>query len=205
MHALVVLSHPDPESLSHAIAGRLGNGLIESGADNTFEIADLHAEGFDPRYSFGDRAAHHHTAQPPADVLAEQARIERADALVLVFPVYWWSMPALLKGWIDRVFANGWAYDDTGAKVVKKLGNLPIHLIGIGGADAGTYERHGYFAAMKTQIDHGIFDYCGAPVVTSELLLESDGQEQAANLAAAHAIGTGIFRSEIQRDDVSVA
>jgi putative NADPH-quinone reductase len=48
-------------------------------------------------------------ATPPADVLAEQARIDRADALVLVFPIYWWSLPGLLKGWIDRVFVNGWA------------------------------------------------------------------------------------------------
>lgn len=205
MHALVVLSHPDPGSLSHAVAKRIGEGLKEARAGNTFEIADLQAEGFDPRYSVGDRAAHHHTAPPPADVLAEQARIERADALVLVYPVYWWSMPALLKGWIDRVFANGWAYDDTGPKVVKKLSNLPIHLIGIGGADAGTYERHGYFTAMKTQIDHGIFDYCGAPVVTSEFLLESDGPDQVGNLDAAYAIGTSIFRSEIQRDNVGVA
>ena len=46
-----------------------------------------------------------------ADVLAEQARIDRADTLVLVYPIYWWSMPALLKGWIDRVFSNGWAFD----------------------------------------------------------------------------------------------
>ena len=53
-----------------------------------------------------------------------------------------------------------------------------------------TYARHGYFGAMKTQIDHGIFDYCGAPVVTSELLLESE-QGRGNQLAAARAIGRG--------------
>jgi NAD(P)H dehydrogenase (quinone) len=196
MHALIVLSHPGPTSLSHAVAGRVGEGILQAGSGNTFEIADLMAEGFDPRFSAGDFAAHHREAVSPVDVVVEQARIEQAHALVLVFPVYWWAMPGLLKGWIDRVFANGWAYDDSGEKVIKKLGHLPVHLVGIGGADAGTYERHGYFGAMKTQIDHGIFDYCGAPVVTSQLLLESDGEDQTANLEAAEAIGRKIFTEQ---------
>lgn len=191
MHALIVLSHPDVASLTHAVSARIGEGVVETG--NTFEMADLHSEGFDPRYSSSDRAAHHHQASSPADVLVEQARIERSDALVLVFPVYWWSMPALMKGWIDRVFSNGWAYDDSGEKVIKKLGRLPIHLIGIGGADMGTYQRRGYLDAMKTQIDHGIFDYCGAPVRSSNLLLEADGADQLSNLESARSIGRGVF------------
>ena len=136
---------------------------------------------------------HHREAPAPVDVLAEQARIDRADDLVLVFPVYWWSMPALLKGWIDRVFANGWAFDfSADAKLEKKLGALRVHLIGVGGADAGTYARHGYAEAMKTQIDHGIFDYCGARVVTSELLLESETRDPAIHLEAARAIGRSL-------------
>jgi NAD(P)H dehydrogenase (quinone) len=196
MHALIVLSHPGPTSLSHEIAARVGEGVSQAGSGDTFEIADLTAEGFDPRFSAGDFAAHRGKSVSPVDVVVEQARIERANTLVLVFPVYWWAMPGLLKGWIDRVFSNGWAYDDSSGKVVKMLGHLPVHLVGIGGADAGTYQRHGYFDAMKTQIDHGIFDYCGAPVVTSEMLLESDEENQAANLEAAEAIGRKIFADQ---------
>ena len=76
-------------------------------------------------------------------------------------------MPGLLKGWIDRVFSNGWAFDFVlDQRFDKKLQHLKVHLLGIGGADAGTFERHGYRAAMKAQIDHGIFDYCGAQVVS---------------------------------------
>lgn len=193
MRALIILSHPGTTSLSHTVAALVGEGVARSGPGNTFEVADLNAENFDPRFSSADLAAHRGMAPRPSDVAAEQARIDSADALVLVFPVYWWSMPGLLKGWIDRVFSNGWAYDDSGPKILKKLDHLPIHLVGIGGADAGTYKRHGYSSAMKTQIDHGIFDYCGAPVVTSQLLLESDGPDQAANLDAARAIGETLF------------
>ena len=194
MHALIVVAHLDPQSLTHSLAAQVAEGLTLANSDNSFEIADLSAQAFDPRFTAADLAVHHKEAPPPADVAAEQARIDRADALVLVYPVYWWSMPALLKGWIDRVFANGWAFDfSTDAKLVKKLGHLQVHLVGVGGADGGTYERHGYGEAMKTQIDHGIFDYCGVRVVTSELLLESETQDPAGHMDTARVLGRELF------------
>ncbi|RXT24192.1 NAD(P)H dehydrogenase [Rhizobium leguminosarum] len=194
MHALIVVAHPDPRSLTHGVAAHLAEGVTLSDTGHSVEFADLAAEGFDPRFTAADLGLHLRDEAVPADVTAEQARIDRADALVLVYPVYWWSMPGLLKGWIDRVFTNGWAYDDrSGTGVAKLLGRLPVHLVGLGGADAGTYARHGYFGAMKTQIDHGIFNYCGAPVVTSELLLEAGPDDVAAHLKAARAIGCGLF------------
>jgi NAD(P)H dehydrogenase (quinone) len=194
MHALVVVAHPDPGSLSHAVAARIGEGAALSGPAHTVEIADLAAEGFDPRFTATDLAVHRRETPPAADVAAEQARIDRADVLVLVYPVYWWSMPGLLKGWIDRVFANGWAYDEgPDARPVKRLRRLRVHLVALGGASERTYARHGYFGAMKTQIDHGIFDYCGARVVRSELLLGSDTQDPASRLDAARVLGRDLF------------
>lgn len=195
MHALIVVAHHDPRSLTHSLAAQVAEGL---GPSHSFEIADLFAEAFDPRFNLDDHAVHRRQAPPPADVLAEQARIDRADALVLVYPVYWWSMPALLKGWIDRVFANGWAFDFNlqANTFEKQLGHLRVHLLGVAGADAGTYGRHGYAAAMKAQIDHGIFDYCGAQVLTSELLLESESQDPQQHLRTARAIGRGLFAGQ---------
>ena len=115
-------------------------------------------------------------------------------------------MPGLLKGWIDRVFANGWAYDEgPDAGLVKKLRHLPVHLVAIGGANLRTYARHGYFGAMKTQIDHGIFDYCGARVVTSELLLQSETQGPASHLDAARAIGRGLFDAQRRPETANAA
>jgi NAD(P)H dehydrogenase (quinone) len=190
MHALIVVAHPDPKSLTHAVAAR----IAEAGAGHAVEIADLAAEGFDPRFSAADLAAYHKRAPMPADVTAEQARVDRASDLVLVYPVYWWSMPGLLKGWIDRVFTNGWAYDSgPDVKLVKKLRRLRVHLVGVGGADSGTYERHGYFGAMKLQIDHGIFDFCGAPVATSEFLLDVESKDGTLHLEKARTIGHQLF------------
>lgn len=194
MRNLIVISHPDPNSLTHAAAGEMVHGLLSAGPDASVEIADLAAEGFDPRETAEDLAVHLGTAAFPQDVAAEQARIDRADRLVLIYPVYWWSFPALLKGWIDRVFANGWAYasDAQGGGDKKLLGRLEIVLVAVAGADAGTYARHGYFGAMRTQIDHGIFDYCGARVVRHELLLDLHGADQQPNLAAARRLGEAL-------------
>ncbi|MDZ3832915.1 MAG: NAD(P)H-dependent oxidoreductase [Sphingopyxis sp.] len=193
MHSLIILSHPNRSSLTHAVGKEVGDAIAAAAAGNEVEIADLTAEGFDPRFSMSDIETFGQVASPPASILAEQARIDRADRLVLVYPVYWWSMPALLKGWIDRVFANGWAYEESlGGKVEKKLDRLGVHLIAIGATNAGTYAKHGYSDAMKTQIEHGIFDYCGARVLSSDLLAVLDPAQAPEALAAARQIGNRI-------------
>jgi NAD(P)H dehydrogenase (quinone) len=204
MHALIVVAHPHPQSLTHAVAARLAEGVAQANAANIVEIADLAGEGFDPRFNPTDIAVHLRQKLPTSDVAAEQSRIDRSDALVLVYPVYWWSMPGLLKGWIDRVFTNGWAYDATPeAGLVKRLRHLKVHLVAIGGADLRTYARHGYFGAMKTQIDHGIFNYCGADVVTSELLLECEEVEAVLNRATR--IGLHLFDRQEPRGTAAAA
>lgn len=174
MHILVVVTHPAGSSLTRSVA----SAIVDAGAalGHTVELVDLVAEGFDPVFGPADHAAFTGAGATPPDVRREQQRIDGADHLVLVHPVYWWSMPAVLKGWIDRVFVSGWAFEeDADGGIVKKLGRLKVHLIALAGASAATYAKHGYRNAMRAQIDHGIFDFCGAPVVTSELV---DGQEE---------------------------
>ncbi|MFT2798473.1 NAD(P)H-dependent oxidoreductase [Serratia sp. N21D137] len=195
MHALIVVSHPLDMSLTHGVAAAIAEGIVAADPANTFEIADLTQEGFDPVYGAADIAAFLKTATVPADILAEQKRIDSADALVLVFPIYWWSMPALLKGWVDCVFSNGWAYEETAdGAVVKKLGHLPVHLVALGAASKDVYDRHGFTDAFNAQIMHGIFDYCGASVKTSEMLLLPELGEPKAYLDAACQIGRTVFQ-----------
>ncbi|MFJ3046828.1 NAD(P)H-dependent oxidoreductase [Herbaspirillum chlorophenolicum] len=195
MHALIVVSHPLQDSLTHTVAQRLAQGIVDSGPLDSVEIADLAAEGFDPRFTQTDIELHLGKSAAAGDVAAEHARLDRADALVLVYPVYWWSFPALLKGWIDRVFTRGWAYDENAdGKLEKKLSRLAVHQIAIGGADQRTYARHGYFGSMKNQVDHGIFGYCGARVIGSELLLSSERDFPASHLDTAYAYGGRIFK-----------
>lgn len=183
--ALVVMAHPAATSLTRSVAVAIMDALEAHGIGA--ELADLSAEGFDPVFGPADHIAFAAGGSIPNDVSEEQRRIDQADHLVLVYPVYWWSMPALLKGWIDRVFVSGWAFDaDTEQGLVKKLGRLKVHLIALGGADAATYAKRGYRQTMQTQIDQGIFGYCGATVATSELFTAD--RAEFAPLTAGHSI-----------------
>lgn len=195
MHALIVVDHPNSQSLTHGVAKAIAEGLVETGL-HSFELADLASEGFDPRFTLADIEVYHQRAPVPPDITVEQARLDRADALVLVFPIYWWSLPALLKGWIDRVFCNGWAFGYTPESgITKKLGHLPVHLVALGGSDAKTYEKRGYFTAFQTQIESGIFEYCGAPIASSHLLLDSESRDPKEHLETAAEIGRAVFES----------
>lgn len=173
MSSLVVVSHPDRESLTHGAARAAFDAIRAAGGD--VEFADLAAEGFDPRFTAADLDLYRGKGDVPAEIVAEQERIDRAEHLVLVFPMYWWSMPALLKGWIDRVFVGGWAYDAApGAAQFGMLDRLTIHLVIVAGDDARSFERHGIPQAVSTQIERGIVTYSGATHGSTTYVYESD-------------------------------
>ncbi|GAB3087183.1 NAD(P)H-dependent oxidoreductase [Nocardioides zeae] len=195
MSTLVVTAHPDPTSLTHHVATRLRDELARGGGGEV-TVAHLAQEGFDPRFTAADRQAYLTGHGHPRDVLAEQERLDAAQHVVLVFPVYWWSMPALLKGWVDRVFVAPWAFslDETG-RVVPSLQRLTAHLVPTPGTAAGSFARHGYTESFSTQVERGILDYCGirrgatAFVHDSEDEAEAAGNAQAAVDAVARAVG----------------
>jgi len=84
-NALIVTAHPVDTSLSHSLAARIAGKLREKGSQ--VEIADLHAEGFNPAMSRADLNLYHWDQDAlPGDILREQQRVERADILVFVFP-----------------------------------------------------------------------------------------------------------------------
>ena len=100
MHLLAVFCHPRRDSFTGALLDSFASGVREAG--HQVELADLYREGFDPSFRAEDYAQFR--SEPmPGEILAEQRRVDRADALAFVFPVWWWSFPAMLKGWIDRV------------------------------------------------------------------------------------------------------
>lgn len=126
VHALIVYCHPEPQSFTGALKDVGVETLRRLG--HTVEISDLHGEGFDPvekadHYAtrkdpdfFNAMVEQRHasrTGSLPADVRREIARLERADLVVLQFPLWWHAQPAMLKGWCDRVFVNGGLYTST--------------------------------------------------------------------------------------------
>jgi len=175
MHILTVLDHPDANSFTHAVADNFRQGALEAG--HTVELADLNKEGFDPRWSLEDIERDARKILT-GDVEVEQKRIERADAICLVFPLFWWGMPAVMKGWVDRVWTWGWAYDqlDDPEKSLQKprSGVLLIPA----GARSDEMEKHGYLDAMQTAWIKGTFGYLGLSPRKMEVLHGSTGSDE---------------------------
>lgn len=177
MSTLIVTAHPDPDSLTHHAARRLQERL---GAGDTV-VAHLAQEGFDPRFSLLDRHGYQTRTLADPAVVAEQRRVDAATDLVLVFPVWWWSLPALLKGWVDRVFITGWAFDfDAEERLVPRLQRLTAHLLPISGTPEESFVRHGYARAFATQVEHGVLDYCGMTRGVTAFVRDSESGDQEA-------------------------
>lgn len=171
---LIVTAHPVAGSLSHSLTARIAERLRHQG--NKVEIADLHAEAFAPATQALDLSLYHgKTSTPAADIVREQQRVARADMLVFVFPVYWWSVPGLLKGWFDRVLTLNWAYKVAeDGRIVGNLRDVPVRLVATAGSDLQGFDKHGYSTALQTQIVDGVFGFCGLKNVTLDILYEAD-------------------------------
>lgn len=188
MRILVVFDHVRRESFCGAVLDGFMEGLAQGG--HTAELADLRAEGFDPRLPLADEPDWDDPEKVySADVLSEQARIARNEAIAFVFPVWWWSFPATTKGWIDRVWNNGWAYGK------RKLGHKKALLIGTASAGAESYRKRGYEQAMRTQLLTGMMDYCGIAQCEMHLLYGVTESEETrrSGIATARELGMGYF------------
>jgi NAD(P)H dehydrogenase (quinone) len=102
MRVLVVFAHPDPESFGHAIYRRLVDALAAAGHE--VRPLDLYGIGFDPVLSTEHRRDYHTPGVNEAHVADHLDHIRWAEGLIFVYPTWWYSQPAMLKGWIDRVW-----------------------------------------------------------------------------------------------------
>jgi|694.fasta_scaffold28352_3 NAD(P)H dehydrogenase (quinone) len=110
MSTLIIYCHPDDHSHNHRVLGAVKRGLTAAGT--AYEVLDLYQSGFDPRLHAVEyqRMFVTRASGVDDDVRHLQAQITAAGNLVFVYPVWWYAMPACLKGYIDRVFTSGFAY-----------------------------------------------------------------------------------------------
>ena len=111
MHVYVLFAHPSKTSFSGAVLEAFTRGLKDGG--HTYEIGDLYEMGFESEMDatqYRREVGLDPGAPVPPDVKGEQDKINRADALAFIYPVWWSDCPAKLKGWFDRVLTYGYAY-----------------------------------------------------------------------------------------------
>lgn len=108
----IVFAHPSHDSFTGALLDAFTDGLDDAGHEHT--VSDLYQMGFSPILdidSYRREAAYAADLPVPGDVAAEQAKLDAADVWVFVYPVWWTDCPAILKGWFDRVWSVGYAYE----------------------------------------------------------------------------------------------
>ncbi|MFC5652357.1 NAD(P)H-dependent oxidoreductase [Paenibacillus solisilvae] len=163
MNHLIVAAHPNPESFNHAILQTAVQALKAKGHEVV--VRDLYALQFEPVLTLEDFSALR-TGQIPSDIKAEQEYIASADVITFVYPIWWTGLPAILKGYVDRVFAYGFAYaygkDGTIEKLLPGKKGLFINTHGTPGE---IYDSNGMTDALKKTSDVGIFEFCGIEVV----------------------------------------
>ena len=125
MKVLLVVAHPCADSYTHACASAATAGLARAG--HSVDVIDLYEERFRPAMSLAERLAYE-TDDPILDpVIADHAaRLKRADAVVFAYPTWWSGLPAMLKGWLERVIVPGvgFTFDPRTGKVRPGLKNI---------------------------------------------------------------------------------
>jgi putative NADPH-quinone reductase len=177
--ALLVLAHPRADSLTSRIARRTRDRL--EARSYTVDLLDLHAEGFDPRMTpldepdWGDRDK----AYSP-EVRAHMARVGAADVVVVVFPLWWFGLPAVLKGWIDRVWNYGFAY----GRSAPRLRGKRMLWVGLVSYQQAEFARLGWDDVVTRTLATGISAFCGIEDAAVHLVYDSLEAGEAALTAA---------------------
>lgn len=146
-NVFVVYAHPSHDSFTYMVKEAFLKGLEKSGKNAV--VSDLYEMKFDPVISETEylREAYYDLSKPvPSDVLAEQKKINDADAVVFIYPDFWTASPAMLEGWFQRVLTYGYAYGD--APEMKSI-DKAVFLMTMGGCMKDDI-RQREIEAMKT-------------------------------------------------------
>lgn len=207
----LVYAHPEPRSLNGALRNLTEETLRALGHEVV--VSDLYAMGWNPvagapdfldhptgaRLAYGSDSRRAHDAQKLApDIAAEQAKILAADALILQFPLWWFAPPAILKGWIDRVFCNGFAYGLTAPGVRYSLrygdgrlaGKRALVSVTAGGQTPHFSDRgvNGAIGDLLFPLTHGTLWYAGMEVLEPFTVLGSNRVSDEQYAAAAEGL-----------------
>ncbi|WP_137937376.1 NAD(P)H-dependent oxidoreductase [Chitinivorax sp. B] len=204
-NVLIVYAHPEPTSLTSQFVAVAQQTLQAQGCD--VMLSDLYGMGWKTVFDacdFPDRiepdrlsliteSGHaYSTGQQTDDVVAEQQKLLAADAVIFLFPLWWFGMPAILKGWIDRVYAYGFAYGYKnegnryryGDGILKGKRAMLSVMVGGPAADYTAYGINGQLEALLFPITHGNLFYTGMDVLPTHAVYGT-GRITAAGIAAA--------------------
>lgn len=169
-----VLSSHYPGAFTQVLLDTFNQALEEAGHEQV--SFDLYGLRFDPVMS-GDDFNQFFGKPIPDEILAFQKRLRESEVMVFFYPVWWNDMPAIMKGWIDRVFTKGFAYRVEDGKT---LGCLPLRKVVLVCTLGNKKENVAaeLEQAMRIKEKQGVFGYCGVAEVAHLFLYEVDGSPE---------------------------
>ncbi|MGW2405740.1 NAD(P)H-dependent oxidoreductase [Streptomyces sp. NPDC001739] len=176
---LVVSAHPEPRSLNAVLTAFAVEHLRAAGHE--VRVSDLYAMKWKATVDaddFPDHAADQRLQVMAAseratlagrlapDIAAEQEKVRWADAVILQFPLWWFSVPAILKGWIDRVFTSGFGYGPAVPPPYSEgalAGRRALVSVTVGARESAFADRgiHGRLTDVLHPVQHGLFWFTG--------------------------------------------
>lgn len=197
MHAYIIFAHPSRESFTFEVLRSFIEGLEAGG--HTYEIGDLYEMGFQTDMDleqYKREIGKDPDVPVPEDVRTEHEKIDRADTLVFIYPVWWSDCPAKLKGWFDRVLAYGYAYTyGDGKPRTSKIDIAKALVICPAGHPNEDLEKIGIAEAMRRVMLQDRLLGVGVPEAQMEILggmTEGGDSIREQNLATAYRLGKNL-------------
>jgi NAD(P)H dehydrogenase (quinone) len=162
MNQLIIIAHPKKDSFSQIIKNELEKHFIER--EDQVKIRDLYELKIDPVLTEGELKFNKEGNICP-DILVEQNYISWSDQLTIIYPLWWNAFPAILKGYIDRVFINGFAFKINGHGPEGLLKGKKVRLITTAGMTEESLKKSNIYEGLKITQDHGVFEFCGMEVL----------------------------------------
>lgn len=166
MNVLVVCAHPNTSSFTHAMTAAIAMGL--RAGQHKVNVKDLYAQNFDPVLTADDLAQLHEGAMPK-HIRDEQDDLLWAEALVFVYPLWWFDRPAILKGWFDVVFTNqvAFSFNDQGVQGLLEHQKALV-LIAAGGTEA-YFQDSDALPLIHRPVTDGTLGFCGIEDVSHHI------------------------------------
>ena len=158
MNILIVYAHPNPASFNHALLERAQSALLDKGY--SVRVRDLYAQGFNPVLS-GNDLVDINVGKLAPDVAVEQEHLQWATALLFIYPLWWFDRPAILKGWFDRVFTRGFAFDYSEQGAVGLLTQQKAAVIMTTGGTEDEFEGFDIESLIVHPVTEGTLKFCG--------------------------------------------
>lgn len=158
MNILLVYAHPNPRSFNRAILEVVDAALRERG--HATRTHDLYQMQFRATLD-GEDLLRNWRGDLPVDTRREQDAIRWARGLVFIYPIWWFGPPAILKGWIDRVFTRKFAFDFSPEGMQGLLTHERALILNTLGGDEATYQKAGWHELLVRPITEGVLGACG--------------------------------------------